>query len=121
MKISVNDAGVIIKEWITTSILPKMSNDNDVVKFAISFLLGYKLDKLSQSVASKLSILADSDGTLNIDEMSAQAKNLLKDSFNGNLHLSKLGEMDLEKLNLAYDIDSEDIDNIVAIAKKYAR
>lgn len=121
MKISVNDTGTIVKEWLMTSVIPQMSSEDEAVKFIISFILGFKSKSFTNSISSKLVILANEDGILDIDEMANYAKTLLNNSFNGKLHVSKFGNFDLEKFKLAYDVDSKDIDDIVEIAKKYTR
>lgn len=119
MKILLSDSGKIVSEWLSKYIISKIESDSD--RYVAMFLLAFKSDLINETITSKIKFLTDSDGYLDLDKLSSCAKTVLRDSFNGKLHVSKFAQYDLAKMNLAYDVDSEDIDNIIEIARKYAR
>lgn len=108
MKISVNDVGLIAREWFSNYVASKIENQG--IKYGIIFYLNYKAKDIDSKIIAKAKPFAD-NGMLDIDAMAPIAKSVLQNNFNGKVHISELD----------YDADEADIDNIVETARKYAR
>lgn len=109
MKISPDKIGPIAREWISKDILSKM--DNQLSRFGSELLLAVNPGMVDNFVNPKAKLFAGEDGLIDLDTIASQARNLLNNSYNGSLHIPMIN----------YDADSNDIDDIIEIAKKYAR
>lgn len=109
MKISPDKVGTIAREWISKDILSKM--DNQLSRFGSELLLAVNPGMVDKFVNPKAKLFVGDDGLIDVDNVAAQARTLLNNSYNGSLHIPMIN----------YDADIQDIDDIVEIAKKYAR
>lgn len=108
MKVSIDDVGHIARDWFSNYVVSKIENQG--IKYGIIFYINYKAKDIDSKIIAKAKPFAD-DGLLDVDAMLPVAKTVLRNNFNGKLHISELN----------YDADEADIDNIVETAKKYAR
>lgn len=109
MKISPNDVGLIAREWIIKSIVSKM--DNQLTRYGVELLLNVNPGMVDNVVNPKAKLFSGVDGLIDIDTVKTHAINLLKNSYGGKLHIPLIN----------YEADEQDIDDILEIAKRYAR
>lgn len=109
MKVSPDDVGHIVRDWIRQDILAKL--DNPLGRFGGDLLLQINPGMVDKYVVPRAKLFAGEDGLIDVDNVVSQSRRLLQDSYNGVLHIPMIN----------YDADVQDIDHIMDIARKYAR
>lgn len=101
MLINIKDAPNYLVQWIDQVIVSKANN---IQKFAITFFVLQTKSTLDDKIFTALSMFADKDGNINVDEMLNNA-NIALDKVNGSLTLPYLNyTVDKDDLNVLYNI-----------------